>query len=424
MTSIMQDGLITIAHLSDLHLGYRSGSKMTDKGINWREFDGYSAFHHAVTQIIKDGTIDAVLIAGDVFHTPTPSIRSIWFAQKEIRRFADAGMKVYILTGNHDVSDVKTEMAATAVLNDPDKGIYAHWEPYVVHEIAPDVLLHMVSHHLYKEQGKTWDEMRPRDGAINIFTAHGSIIDPLTKLQLHTEGAPREIIIPDEIVEGRNWNSRLLGHIHERGFVGSKDGIHDTAGLKTYYNGSMIRRGFSDADDALGRGWTKWTVMPDGQMIPEFHKIAQRPQVSFPVIDAHDMNATDVTDLVLDNLKSAVDGLDDGRDSWSKAPILGQKIINITPEKKRSLDTKAIGHEADKALSWSFSMRSYEQTEKDEQQEKLGQTSGTLDEQFSDWLKDSDEYNRLHESIKDKVADETLRFIKQGENEVLDNGQK
>lgn len=421
----MQNGLITIAHLSDLHLGYRSGSKMTSHGVNWREMDGYMAFHRVVNQIIKDGTIDVVLIAGDVFHTPQPSIMTIYMAQKEIRRLSEAGMRVYILTGNHDVSDVKTEMAATAVLNDPDKNIWAHWEPYVRHEIAPGVLLHMVSHHLYQDQGRTWDAMRPEPGAINIFTAHGSIVDPITKLQLHTEGAPREIVIPDEIVEGRDWTARLLGHIHERGFVGSKDGVHDTAGLKTYYNGSLIRRGFSDADDALGRGWTKWTVMPDGTLIPEFHKIAQRPQVAFPVIDAEDMSASDVTDLVMDNLKSSIadDDSDDEDASkrWSKAPILGQKIINITPEKKRALDTKAINKEASKALAWSFSIKSHQDEGKTS--EKLGQpvAGGSLDEQFSNWLKDSDEYNRLHKSIKEKVADETMRFIKLSEDEVLDH---
>jgi hypothetical protein len=329
-------------------------------------------------------------------------------------------MNVYILTGNHDVSDVKSEIAATALLNDPARHIYSHWEAYAVHEVAPGVLLHMVSHHLYEEQAATWDAIKPNPNAVNIFSTHGSVIDPITKLALHTEASPREVVIPDEIVEGRDWSYRLLGHIHERGFVGSSDGIHDTAGLRTYYNGSVIRRGFSDAADQLQRGWTKWTIHPSGLMTPEFKIVAQRPQIDFPIIDAANLSPSDVTDLTVDNLKSALYEQDDQDDPWASAPILRQRVINISPEKKRSIDNKAISAWSSKALTWNNPMKTDAAIDEEDAIIRLGQASGSISEQFDNWLEDNDEYKRLHDDIKDKVAVETKNLIKQGQNSVLD----
>ena len=47
--------MFTIAHLSDLHLGYLSGRKKLDEnGFNVRENDGYIAFNKAIDQIINE----------------------------------------------------------------------------------------------------------------------------------------------------------------------------------------------------------------------------------------------------------------------------------------------------------------------------------------------------------------------------------
>lgn len=410
-----------IAHLSDLHLGYKSGHRLTKNGINWREQDGYVAFRRVVDEILADETIDCVLIAGDVFHIPSPDVLTVYIAQQQVRRLADAGLPVYILTGNHDVSDVKTELAATALLNDPEHGVYAHWEPYAMHEIAPGIKLHLISHHLYQMQADTWDKIKPDPNCVNILSTHGSVIDPLTKLALHTEASPREVIIPDEIAGDPGWSYRLLGHIHERGFVASKNGKTDTAGLKTYYNGSLLRRGFSDGETPLGRGWTKWSVDSNGLMRPEFHLVPQRPQVDFPILDASGLSASDVTEAIIDNLDSALTGTVPGK--WNAAPILRQKIINMTPDKRRSIDRAAISKAAEGALIWSMNATTVEEEEAESKKEKIGTTTGgTVSEQFADWLTDSKEYNDLHEGVKEKVAEETKRFIKQGQEAVLDAG--
>lgn len=418
------NGNTVIAHLSDLHLGYSSSNcKLNPQGVRWREADGYMAWIREIKDIINDGTVDVVLIAGDVFHTPTPSILAVKQAQKGVRMLADAGIPAVILTGNHDTSDVRSELAATALLNDPDHGVYSHYEPYATYDVNDDVRLHLISHHLYKEQASTWDKVKPTKGKINIFSTHGSMIDPLTKLAMHTDASPREVIIPDEIVNNPGWDYRLLGHIHERGFVGSSDdGKSDTAHLKTYYNGSLIRRGFSDGETPLGRGWTKWTVQSDGLLLPEFHTVAQRPQEDLPVINALDLSAADITDIAYDHVSNAVEDIK----SPFTAPILRQRVVNITPEKRKAVDQAMLRKLAAPALSWQLSMKTIqdEPTDGDDVvSNSIDPSNGGVKKQFEDWLTNNDAYEKVNESIRDSVRASMENFIRMGQEAVLDAGK-
>lgn len=418
------NGNTVIAHLSDLHLGYSSSNcKLNPQGVRWREADGYMAWIREIKDIINDGTVDVVLIAGDVFHTPTPSILAVKQAQKGVRILANAGIPVVVLTGNHDTSDVRSELAATALLNDPDHGVYSHYEPYATYDVNDDVRLHLISHHLYKEQASTWDKVKPTNGKINIFSTHGSMIDPLTKLAMHTDSSPREVIIPDEIVNNPGWDYRLLGHIHERGFVGSSDdGKSDTSHLKTYYNGSLIRRGFSDGETPLGRGWTKWTVQPDGLLLPEFHTVAQRPQEDLPVINALDLSAADITDIAYDHVSNAVEDIK----SPFTAPILRQRVVNITPEKRKAVDQAMLRKLAAPALSWQLSMKTIQDEPEDEDDvvsNSIDPSNGGVKKQFEDWLTNNDAYEKVNESIRDSVRASMENFIRMGQEAVLDAGK-
>lgn len=418
------NGNTVIAHLSDLHLGYSSSNcKLNPQGVRWREADGYMAWIREIKDIINDGTVDVVLIAGDVFHTPTPSILAVKQAQKGVRILANAGIPVIILTGNHDTSDVRSELAATALLNDPDHGVYSHYEPYATYDVNDDVRLHLISHHLYKEQASTWDKVKPTNGKINIFSTHGSMIDPLTKLAMHTDASPREVIIPDEIVNNPGWDYRLLGHIHERGFVGSSDdGKSDTSHLKTYYNGSLIRRGFSDGETPLGRGWTKWTVQPDGLLLPEFHTVAQRPQEDLPVINALDLSAADITDIAYDHVSNAVEDIK----SPFTAPILRQRVVNITPEKRKAVDQAMLRKLAAPALSWQLSMKTIQDEPADGDDvvsNSIDPSNGGVKKQFEDWLTNNDAYEKVNESIRDSVRASMENFIRMGQEAVLDAGK-
>jgi exonuclease SbcD len=65
-----------IAHLSDVHLGYRAYSRTNEHGMNQREHDVLQAFGRALRAILRAAP-DLVLITGDLFHSvrrPTPAL--------------------------------------------------------------------------------------------------------------------------------------------------------------------------------------------------------------------------------------------------------------------------------------------------------------------------------------------------------------
>lgn len=408
-----------LALVSDLHIGYASTRIVDDQKINLRVGDGYRALAQIITQIIEQGA-DAVLVPGDTFHIPEPKIRDIVYAQNQFRRLHEAGIPVYILAGNHDSLDVASEIAASRVLHDPLRNIYSHVEPYVEYEIADGINLHMVSHHLYNDQADTFKKIKPHAGAINIFSTHGSVVDPLLQIKLHTEQSPREIVIPNSLLNEKGWSYSMLGHIHERGWIGSKDKKTDTSDTKVFYSGSVLRRGFSDKDVPLGKGWTMWTIDPDGTFTPEFFHVEQRPQSDFRTIDAANLTAADVTDLIIRNLKNS-HGYGEEL-NFVDAPILRQRVVNLAPAKHQSLDWKSIAGNSSHAMQWSLKTATQDDTEKEKgSAETLSLESADILRVYEDWVDKSEAITRVTKENKELVVEQGRKLIESGRDGVLED---
>ena len=328
-----------IAHCADWHLGYRSGKKTDENGVNLRLLDGFRALEKVVDGIIAE-KVDCVLVAGDVFHSPFPQPIEIVFAQEQLRRFAEASIPVYQLAGNHEATDVAADVASSKILDDPWRKIYSHVEPYAVHEIADGLILHLVSRHQFKRQKGTLDAIRPVDGAVNLFSSHGSVLDPETNLMLSTPQSPREIVIPEQLLH--QWDYLLLGHIHERKKVSDK----------IFYNGSLLRRGFSDKECELKRGWTLVSVETDGTVTLEPQVVEERPQFDLPSVDASGLTADDVSDKIIAALKSTqTDGV-----SFDplKAPLVRQKIVNAPASLLAGLKNDEFIRQSAHTFSWQL----------------------------------------------------------------------
>lgn len=412
-----------VAHIADLHLGYRSTTVTNKLGVNIREADGYLALKRVVESIIE-ARPDCVVIAGDVFHSATPEVRPILMAQHYLRLLGEKGIPVYILAGNHDTNDTRADIASSRLMDDPLRGITSIIEPYSGPlKLGDDVFLHMVSHHMYGEQHATMKSIKPVAGALNIFSTHGSIIDPLLKIKLHTEQSPREIVIPDFLLEDHEWSYTMLGHIHERGFVGTPDPSRDGNNKRIFYNGSLIRRGFSDKECALGRGWTEWSIAPDGTFTPTFHRVAQRPQVDLAAIDAEGMTPRAISDEIVANLKSTqVKG-----NSFDPniAPLLRQKIMNLEPSKHASLDWGAINAHREHALAWS--LKRVVDSPLDDPQDTLATpdiTGGLPDSSdvvriYDSWVTGASTLASAEDKLKETVQQQTREFVELGQEMML-----
>ncbi|OLC06297.1 MAG: hypothetical protein AUH42_06015 [Gemmatimonadetes bacterium 13_1_40CM_70_11] len=92
-----------LAHLADLHLGFRQFDRQTSRGGNQREADIADAFRGAVDDLLEQHP-DLILIAGDVFHSVRPTNPAILFFFRQLQRvrvgLPDA--PVVIIAGTHD----------------------------------------------------------------------------------------------------------------------------------------------------------------------------------------------------------------------------------------------------------------------------------------------------------------------------------
>ncbi|MEE8250251.1 MAG: exonuclease SbcCD subunit D [Gemmatimonadales bacterium] len=92
-----------IAHVADLHLGYRQYHRQTADGSNQREADVALAFRRVIAEVI-DQAPDVVIVAGDVFHSVRPTNSAILEAFRQFSLLAEtlANVPVIVIAGNHD----------------------------------------------------------------------------------------------------------------------------------------------------------------------------------------------------------------------------------------------------------------------------------------------------------------------------------
>lgn len=411
--------MFTFGQISDTHLGYSSGRKRVDEnGFNIRENDGYVALNKAVTEMIEE-KVDAVVVTGDLFHTPRPKNHTIIIAQNELRRLALEDIPVYILAGNHDATDVRMEIPSSKLVNEPFNNIFSYSDPYVVNEIHPGVYMHFLSHHAFVDQDNTFSEVKLIPDAVNILASHGSCYDTNIGVLLRSPSEPREVIIPQEIME-MPWDYTLLGHIHERGWIGSEDKKTDTLNRKQFYGGSLLRRGFSDKVSPTGRGWTKWVVNDDKSIDVEMFTIPERPQFDMAPIRVKDKTSIEVEDEIIAQLKAIDDKIisEYGEFNLENMPIVRQTLLGVNSVTRLTLNWSRFLKYTTKHLSHQFKQIHEESTIKHDNVSIDAFNNSDMVAVFNKWRKDIN--LDLQSDLKDKVTETAEEFLKASRDLILD----
>ena len=81
-------------HVADLHLG----KQMNDLSL----LADQEAVLDQVIQIADAEKVDAVLIAGDVYQRTSPQAEAMALFDRFVSRLAEAGKKIFVISGNHD----------------------------------------------------------------------------------------------------------------------------------------------------------------------------------------------------------------------------------------------------------------------------------------------------------------------------------
>jgi exonuclease SbcD len=93
-----------ILHLADLHLGVENYGRIDPAtGLHTRLLDYLARLDEAIA-IGLDAGVDIVLIAGDIYKNRSPNPTHQREFARRVHRLRSAGVPVFILTGNHDIS--------------------------------------------------------------------------------------------------------------------------------------------------------------------------------------------------------------------------------------------------------------------------------------------------------------------------------
>jgi len=92
-----------LAHLADLHLGFRQFDRQTTKGANQREVDVAEVFKRAVDDLLEQKP-ELIVLAGDLFHSVRPTNAAILYCFRQLQRLRTGlpHTPVVVIAGEHD----------------------------------------------------------------------------------------------------------------------------------------------------------------------------------------------------------------------------------------------------------------------------------------------------------------------------------
>ena len=92
-----------LAHLADLHLGFRQFDRQTPRGTNQREADVAEVFKRAVDDMLEQKP-ELIVVAGDLFHSVRPTNQAILFCFRQLHRLRSGlpASPVVVIAGEHD----------------------------------------------------------------------------------------------------------------------------------------------------------------------------------------------------------------------------------------------------------------------------------------------------------------------------------
>lgn len=330
-----------IAHLADAHLGFRQYYRLTPNGINQREADVANAFRAAIDDVLQVKP-DAVVIAGDLFHSVRPTNPAILFAFQQLHRLR-AGLPqapIIIIAGNHDTPR-STETGTILKLFETLGVDVAHDEPrrLVYPELSLSVLA--VPHQCLSATPRPVLEPagKEKHQVLVIHGVHEQL--PYAERTMDQGGA---VLTNLDLTRGK-WNYVALGHYHVRMEVSPR----------AWYSGALdyvTTNPWGELKDeeirrVPGKGW----LLVDGDTgVPSFRPVpAARRVFDLDPIEASGRNAADLDQMIKERVEGIKGGLAD--------QIARLVVYNIPRHIGRELNHTAIREYKARALHFHLDLR-------------------------------------------------------------------
>ena len=327
-----------IAHLADAHLGFRQFQRLDPRGVNQREADVAEAFRRAIDAVIARG-VDAVIIAGDLFHAVRPTNRSIieTFGQLSRLRQALPAAPVVLIAGNHDTprsaeaGSILGLMKSLGVDVVDDNTQRLHY---------PDLGLSLlaVPHADLLRGTRNWlPDGRARH---NVLVMHPEITGYFPEYGESDYGGVRV----DATELGTGWNYVALGHYH----------IVTEVAPRTWYSGSLE---YTSSNFWLERRLEQERSVTKGIQLVDLDSGAVERVALPPERRVHDLPSLDALGMTVKELDTAIQGRVAGVAGGIADTVTRLLVWNVPRELAHELDHAAIRALRSQALHFHLDLR-------------------------------------------------------------------
>ncbi len=371
-----------IAHISDVHLGYRAYSRLTRRGVNQREYDVLKAFRDALRLALEQQP-DLIVITGDLFHSVRPPNYSLvhayqWLmkAQQE-RGFAP----LIILAGNHETPR-STESSCILRLFGHIQGVL------VVDEGVESLRLDSLGVHVLCIPSRGLMslpnvQIEPDPHAkVNLLLLHG-ILEGLTPYAIERP-VSRQLILND------NWDYIALGDWH----------LYTPIAPNAIYAGATE---FTSTNIWEEAGKPKGLVLYDTDTRQhQFLPVRTRAVYDLLPIDAKGLTAAEINEQIRARAES-VDITD---------AIVRQRIFNLMPEQRSGLDGNLLRELRARALHYHLDPRMYREARAGHSTGEEGERRLTL---IEEWRAFMGHYELPPGVEREAIIQLGIRYLGEGE---------
>ncbi len=331
-----------LAHIADPHLGARQYHRQTPSGINQREADLAQAFRTAVDDVIA-ARPDAVIVAGDLFHTVRPTNAAIVFAFNQFQRLREAlpDAPIVLVAGNHDtprstetgsILRLFTELGVEVAIDEPRRLVFPALDLSVL--AVPHETMIAAERPLLRPEGR---ERR------QVLALHAEVEGsfPFDRTGLEYGGAvvaPRDLHLDE-------WTYVALGHYHVQHRVGPRAWY---AGALDYVTPNIWGELADDhAHGLTGKGWLLVDV--DAGTVERRPVPLARAVMDLEAIHAEGLTAADVDGLIVERVGAVAGGVRDR--------IVRLRVYDAPRHVARELDHAAIRALKAEALHFHLDVR-------------------------------------------------------------------
>ncbi|HSL71800.1 MAG TPA: DNA repair exonuclease [Longimicrobiales bacterium] len=334
-----------IAHLADLHLGYRAYHRLVAGGINARERDIAQAFRAALDRVIELQP-QVLLIAGDVFHTVRPSNAAIADAFRQFMRLRKAlpGMPVVMIAGNHD-SPRSVETGSILRLFAEIPGVHV-MDQAIGRVYFEDLDLSVTGMPHSTIAARELIPDPDPDAGINVLMLHAELTGPQAEPKLGFTSEFGGADLDADALRPERWDYIALGHHH----------VKTDFARNIWYAGAIERTSANIWKETEPKGFLTFDTEA---RLARFHELETRTVVDLPPFSARlPQNGTaepaylDAKDLDA-RIRALVDAIEGGLEN----KIVRLVIYDIPRDLFRELNHRALREYRSIALHFHLDAR-------------------------------------------------------------------